>query len=251
MKKNRFKIQFIFILLFTVLLNAQKKEPIKILFVGNSFTYFWNMPELLGAMAESQGIAVEVYQSTVGGITLEEHYKKEKGTHTREMLENKKWDYVILQDYSSRTISDPEKFEEYGGKFISLVREKKAKPILFLTWAYLTNPLMQSQITKEYNKLGNLTNTDVIPVGELFAHTRAVQPNLNLFYDNKHPSLEASYLIALSFYKALFGGSLHKIPSRLMTTDKYGQSISLSFINTETADFLKQVVNESNFVMKN
>ena len=225
----------------------QKKEPIKILFVGNSFTFFWNMPELVGAMAESQGVTVEIYQSTVGGSTLEEHFKKEKGTHTREMLENKKWDYVVLQDYSSRTISNPDKFEEYTNKFISLIREKKAKPILFSTWAYQSNPLMQSQITKEYNKIGKLTNTEVVPVGEIFARTRTIQPQLNLFYDDKHPSLEASYLIALSFYKALFGGSLNKIPGRLMTTDKYGKSISLSFINGETTDFLKQVVNEANF----
>lgn len=249
MKKSPFKILFYIIILFPFFLIAQKKEPLKILFVGNSFTYYWNMPQLVAAMAESQEKTVEIYQSTVGGSNLEQHFTEKNGTQTRTLLENKKWDYVILQDYSSRTITDPEKFEEYARKFISLIREKKAKTILFMTWAYNSNPLMQASITKEYLKLGKSTNTAVVPVGTIFEKTRIVKPNLNLFFDNKHPSLEGSYLIALSFYKALFGGSLTNIPVQLKTNDKNGQSIFLSFINSETADFLKQVVEENNFVI--
>lgn len=248
MKTPQLKIQLILFFLFPFFAIAQKKEPIKILFVGNSFTYYWNMPELVGAMAESQGIAVEVYQSTVGGSNLEQHYTEKNNTVTQTMLANKKWNYVILQDYSSRTITDLEKFTEYTGKFISLIRDKKAKPILFMTWAYKSNPLMQESITNEYNKLGKSTQTNVVPIGEIFARTRKVRPDLNLFHDNKHPSPDASYLIALCFYKALFGGSLNKIPGQLKTIDKYGQSISLSFVTAETADFLKQIVNESNIV---
>jgi hypothetical protein len=34
------------------------------------------------------------------------------------MLENKKWDYIILQNYNSKLITDPNKFEEHGEKFI-------------------------------------------------------------------------------------------------------------------------------------
>lgn len=247
MKKSHIKLFLIVLLLFPFFINAQKKEPIKILFIGNSFTFFWNMPQLVGAMAESEGIAVEIYQSTVGGSTLEQHYNQTKGTHSREMLEEKKWDYVILQEYSNRTIIAPDKFEEYASKFISLIREKKAKPLLFSTWAYKSNPLMQPIITKEYNKLGDSLNTDVIPVGEIFTNARTMRPDLNFFYDDKHPSLEASYLIALSFYKALFGEPLTKIPHDLVTKDKYNQAIYLSFIPIETSVFLKQVVDQYDF----
>lgn len=251
MKITQLKLQLILFFFFPFFVLAQKKESVKILFIGNSFTYYWNMPELVGAMAESQGIAVEVYQSTVGGSNLEQHYTEKNNTVTQTMLASKKWDYVILQDYSSRTITEPAKFTEYAGKLISLIRDKKAKPVLFMTWAYKSNPLMQESITNEYNKLGQSNHTDIIPIGEIFARTRAVRPDLNLFHDNKHPSPDASYLIALGFYKALFGGSLNKIPEQLKTIDKYGQSISLSFVTTETADFLKQIVNESNITLQN
>jgi hypothetical protein len=50
-------------------LSAQEEKPLRVLFVGNSFTYFWNMPQLVQAMGASQGVSLEIRQSTVGSKT--------------------------------------------------------------------------------------------------------------------------------------------------------------------------------------
>ena len=60
--------------------------PKRILFVGNSFTYFYNLPQVVAAMAASQGVSLETRQSTVGGSNLEQHWQEEKGTQTRRLL---------------------------------------------------------------------------------------------------------------------------------------------------------------------
>ena len=63
---------FIFtFIIFSNLVMAQKKE--KILFVGNSFTFYWNLPNQLEKMALEQNLSWDVSQTTAGGATLRDH----------------------------------------------------------------------------------------------------------------------------------------------------------------------------------
>lgn len=240
----RFKNLFLLLLLFPAIIFSQEKEPQKVLFVGNSFTYFWNMPQMVEAMAKDQGVNLKTWQSTVGGSNLKQHWEEEKNTQTRKLLESKKWDYVILQDHSLSTIEAPDRFKTYAGKLIGLIKEKGAQPILEMTWGYHSNPLMQETIEKAYLNLGKETNTRVIPVGDIFMRARKERPDLDMYFDDKHPSSDASYLIALTFYKYLTGKSVKNIPNRLTTTNSEGDKLYLSFVLPETGDFLRQLVEE-------
>jgi len=234
--------------------NSGEKKS-KILFVGNSFTYFWNMPQMVNAMASTEKVPIQVKQSTVGGTSLKQHYNKEKGTKTRDYLENNHWDYVILQEYSTGPVYHQDDFKEYGTKLANLVKSIGAEPILYMTWAYKSNPLYQPALSKAYNSLGKNLQVNVIPVGEIFMNARTLRPDLNFYFDDKHPSSDGSYLIALIFYKALTGNSVANIPDRLNSKDENGEEIILSFILPETGIFLRQLVDEwvfePNNILKN
>ena len=235
------------VLLMPISLISQEEEPLKVLFVGNSFTYFWNMPQLVKAMGETQGVSLEIHQSTVGGSNLKQHWHEEKGTLTRKLIEEGNWDYVVLGDHSLSTINTPDLFKEYGQKFSELIRSVGAEPIFYLTWAYKSNPLMQPTITKEYLGLAQELNAKVIPVGPIWMKARELRPDINLYFDNKHPSSDGSYLIALIVYKSLTGNLISEISNRVTTIDKDGEKLYLSFVLTETASFFKQLVRETNF----
>jgi hypothetical protein len=242
-----------FLLLVGSSLFAQNKQETDILFVGNSFTYFWNMPQMLEAMAEGQGLNLKTTQSTVGGSTLEEHFNKKKNTQTIKLLDSVKYDYVVLQDHSLATIDHPKDFSEYSKKLTELIREKGAKPVLYMTWGYHSNPLLQEKITPAYNNMAKELSSKVIPVGPIFMKARQLRPNLNLYFDDKHPSPEGSYLIALVFYKAFTGKSVLDIPDSLTTKAFDGEPLYLMFISSETGSFLRQLVegfefNSINFI---
>ena len=241
--------RLLFILTFCILSNPifsqEEKSPTKILFVGNSFTFFWNMPQLVSAMAESQGVSINSYQSTVSGSSLEQHWKGEKGSLTRKKIDENNWDYVVLSDHSLRTIDAPEKFREYGGKFIDLVRLKGAEPIFMITWSYKDNPSMQKIISKEYIKLANDFNVKVFPVGPIWDAIIKDNSNIDLYFDNKHPSSVGSYLISLIITKSLTGKSLKDIPKRLFKTDEKGEKFYLSFISSSNSKYLKEFVDKS------
>lgn len=229
-------------LLLPTLVFSQESKKVKALFVGNSFTYMWNMPQMVEAMAKNQGISLETAQSTVGGSNFKQHWGKEKNTKTRDLLKNKHWDYVILQGYSSGTIEHPERFKTYGAKLIDLVKGKGAEPLLFMTWAYDYNPLMQNTISSSYIELGIKTETKVVPVGNIFMEARKIRPNLKMYFDEKHPSSAGSYLIALIYYKYLTGRSVLKIPNWLTVPDSKGEKTYLSFVLPDTGEFLRQFV---------
>ncbi|MBO0343473.1 DUF4886 domain-containing protein [Flagellimonas profundi] len=236
------------VLCLPISLNAQKNEdPVKILFVGNSFTYFWNMPQLVEAMSETQGVTIDARQSTVGGSNLEQHWKSEKGTITRKLLEDNQWDYVVFGDHSLSTIEAPERFMEYGTKFADFVRSKGAEPIFYMTWAYHSNPLMQETITKGYMDLATKLNAKVLPVGPVYMKARTLRPDLDLYFDDKHPSSDGTYLIALTITKLLSGKSIMDVPDRLITEDRKGEKLYLSFVLPTTGKFLRQLVDEMNF----
>jgi hypothetical protein len=226
---------------------AQEESPKRILFVGNSFTYFFNLPQVVGAMGNHQGVVLETRQSTVGGSNLEQHWKGEKGTTTMARLENEPWDYVVFNNHSLSAINTPESFLEYGRKFAALVQQKGAKPVFMMTWGYDSNPLMQPEITRMYNKLAEETGAAVVPCGPMFESARRWRPELSLFFDDKHPSSNGTYLLALAFYKYFSGKSVMDIPHRITTSDRNGEKLYLLFMLPEDAAFLKQLVEEFEF----
>lgn len=249
-KMKFIKNLIILLFLIPITLSSQNDGTKKVLLVGNSFTYFWNMPQMVNAMAELDDYPMEVRQSTVGGSTWEEHYNEKKGTITRKLLKSKKWDYVVLQDQSSSTIDNVDRFKEYGTKLGEVISDYGAKPYLMMTWAYLSNPLMQDVISDQYRNLAKSMGTDVIPVGEVLMRARELRPDLNFYSDDKHPSPEGSYLVALVMYKALTGNSVNDIPDRLYSEDQDGEKIILSFINPQTGVFLRQLVDQAEFKTK-
>ena len=79
----------------------------RILMLGNSFTYYNDMPSML---AELTG--AEVIAHTRGGAHLAEQLNPdtEMGAKTLAALENESWDYVVLQEYSNGPVTAKEAF---------------------------------------------------------------------------------------------------------------------------------------------
>lgn len=224
---------------------GQSQDTLKVLFVGNSYTYFWNMPQTVQAMAESKGKVLMARKSTAGGTTLKQHWNGDKELHSKEMIKKGNWDIVVLQNHSLSSIEGYDDFMEYGGKFIDLVKEYGAKPILYVTWARQYNPLMQEQISKAYATLAKKYNIDYVPVGPIWARVRKLRPDLNLFAEDKsHPSTVGTYLIACTFYHVFTGLPATGLPERVKIKDKNNEDLYLSIMSKETASFIQQAVDE-------
>ena len=98
-------------------------DTLKVLFVGNSFIYFYNMPQVVASMLNTNGNPIIARKSTVGGSNLEQHWKGQRETKTMELIEAEDWDYVVFNNHSRSSIETPESFMEYGIPIIRCFRK--------------------------------------------------------------------------------------------------------------------------------
>ncbi|WP_293870620.1 DUF4886 domain-containing protein [Flavobacterium sp.] len=130
------------------------QEKTNVLFIGNSLTYFHDMPTTLQSMLNEKHYNFNVEQSTFDGMTLQGHLThmiikksgdtlytrtKEIGeiTETEKKIASKKWDIIILQEGSGNHYF-PDAVKEVTGptvkKIEGLVNNKDCKFIMFNTW---------------------------------------------------------------------------------------------------------------------
>ncbi len=226
-----------------------KKDTIRVLFVGNSFSYYYNLPEVVNEMsAYSDKVYIDTRHSLVGGSNLSQHLKGENGTETLNILAKEKFDYVVLNHHSLATTKEADTFYETSKKMVEFIRSKGAKPVFMMTWAYNSNTLMLKTIAAAYEDMCSKLGVDLVPCGKLFDEVRIRRPDLNMFDDDdKHPSKHATYLNGLTFFKYLTNEKTSKIPNRITTTDKNSQKLYLLLLSQENSDFLKQLVDGYDF----
>lgn len=250
MIKLRAILIFLFISTYTQSSFAQiKKDTIRVLFVGNSFSYYYNLPEVVNAMsAYSNKVYIDTRHSLVGGSDLSQHLNGQNGTETLEILSREKFDYVVLNHHSLATIKEADTFFETSKKIVDLIRSKGAKPVFLMTWGYSSNPLMLKTISASYEDMCTKLGVDLVPCGQMFAEVRKWRPDLNMYEDDdKHPSKHATYLNGLAFFKYFTNEKTSKIPNRITTTDRNGQKLYLLLLSQENSDFLQQLVDNYNF----
>jgi hypothetical protein len=223
-------------------LSASAQTPEKVLFIGNSYTYFWNLPHQVAAMAESQKINITTRQSTSGGTSLAQHWRGEKKLQSLQLLREGEYDAVVLQDFSMQALNAPDTLLHYGQQFANEAKAKGARVFLYMTWARAFDPYMQATITSKYEELARLCGATVVPVGPAWERARSLRPDIELYDpDQSHPSPTGTYLTACVFYGVFTGQSPVGLPIRLLSTDHAGEKLYLNIQSKEDALFCQKV----------
>ncbi len=191
-----------------------------VLMIGNSFTYYFDVPALLEQICRSAGKDVNVESVTKGGWTLLQHADKddEAGRIVEEKLASeKRYDVVILQEQSSRPFENYLLFRDGCVKLAKKIRANNpdARIILYQTWgygdefAYMTEKgwtceTMFAKLEKAYAEAAKELGAEVSPVGKgllaLYRQT-AIDP---YWEDRKHQSYHGSFLSATIHARKLF-----------------------------------------------
>lgn len=191
------------------------EPPLRILFLGNSFTYYNNLPGIVETMARAAGQEVEVHSVTRGGTTLEVLYRDSSALRT---LRESRWDYVILQEQSTLginlrngdwNVNTPEAFHTWVRIWDTEIRASGAKTVLLAAWARRGRPEMQANLNWANWFIGTEINAPVIPAGLAFQYA-GWQPEL--YADELHPSAAGSYLAACAAVEVLLGRGCSTAP---------------------------------------
>jgi hypothetical protein len=192
----------------------QETRPVRVLFIGNSFTFVNDLPGMIAELAKAaKEPALEFGQETPGGCTLEKHWKDGKAVTK---ITEKAWDYVVLQEQSQRPLANPEQMFEYARKLDVEIKNKQAKTILYQTWSRQDAPDKQDALSKAYSDLGIELKAKVAPVGK--AWQRAMKDDVTLVLhsaDKSHPNKAGTYLAACVFYGTIYGKSPVGLPGKI------------------------------------
>ena len=221
-----------------------------VLFLGNSYTSFNNLPQLVSDIANSMGDTVNFDSNTPGGATFNAH---STNATTLSKISQNEWDFVVLQAQSQEPSFSPGQVANdvypYAQILIDSIAQNSSctEPLFYMTWgrkygdqqncvAYppiCSYEGMQDRLRKSYLEMANTHNASVSPVGIAWKNAMALDSNIELYTtDNSHPSLLGSYLAACTFYSSIFKKS------------SVGSS-STAGIDSATAVFLQTVASST------
>lgn len=193
--------------------------PMRVLFVGNSYTYVNDLPmviaDLAAAAHEARAFSPEVV--LVGGATLEGHIA---GRDALPAIARGGWDAIVVQEQSTRPITDPGKMWRDVRTLADAAKKVNAKLVLYETWAREAAPTTQDSLTHVYRKAAADVGATVAPVGEVWSAFRAQEGSVpsgahsKLFRDDgSHPSPVGTYIAATVLYQTLYGKSPVGLPA--------------------------------------
>ncbi len=208
-----------------------------VLFIGNSYIYFNDLPDMFASVVTSAPGAPpvgRVESVTMGGWRLSQHAEDARtdGHVLSEFLAptGPDWTHVVVQEHS-QIPGLPMDHPHYRSsldamsELARLIGSRRAKIVLFLTWGRRTGdpanpdvypdyPMMQARLQMGYEALAEHASMEgvevyVAPVGLAFSSVRT-EDSQGLFRrlyqsDGSHPSVRGSYLAACVLAATTFG----------------------------------------------
>jgi hypothetical protein len=191
----------------SLLLAACSTEPpVRVLFIGNSYTHGNDLPGMVRDLAASTDRRIDTGVMAPGGWWWRDHAASGA---TMDAIANGDWDFVVLQEQSmvpalpemARRLSRPA-----AVTLSAAAIENGARPVLFLTWAHRDGnsevghavySTMQRAIAGTYSEISTAVAGEIAPVGMAWWMARAERPDIGLYQtDGSHPSRAGSYLAA-------------------------------------------------------
>ena len=193
------------------------ENDMRILMLGNSYTYFSDMPRILSALLTDNGVENRVDSVTVGGRKLYENLNPEDDSHQKikALCELDQYDALILQEQSYFALVEYEKFLEGVRGCADLVNA--GRTVLYATWGRKqgsellaargwTSAGMTAFLAEAYERAADEIGAESAHVGKCFAAIAAAHPEIELYDpDLSHPSYIGSCVAALVLYKTLVG----------------------------------------------
>lgn len=192
-----------------------QNPPKNVLFVGNSITYFNDMPVLFNNIANDKGKNVATQMYTVGGSGFVDHVNS---ATLYNLFRTTNWETVVLQPGSGESagVSWPVNTTiERGQRLLDSIRKYSPCAKVFLyeipygvpsQTTYGTYQTVQTQIKDSITKMADQLRLPLVPAGESARMHYTAQQDLLLHnaYNDIHPNLNGSYLIASSMFTAIF-----------------------------------------------
>ncbi|MBO4406238.1 MAG: SGNH/GDSL hydrolase family protein [Clostridia bacterium] len=180
-------------------MNGEKKR-IRILFIGNSHTFYNDLPALVRERAEEDGVEAEVVMIARGGWYLSQHVKEPE---TFFNVRCGGYDYAVLQEHSHPF----DRIGEYRTAAKTLcgwIREAGGVPVIYATWAEKANEGAQELMNRVNGEIARENGALLAAVGASWWDRARKNPEKDLYGpDGAHASPEGSRFASEIIWRAI------------------------------------------------
>jgi hypothetical protein len=186
---------------------------LKVLFIGNSRTRYFNIPNQVKQLASGETRKLEVRMVAFDGWTLENHLNSPNADALKAIREGG-WDDVVLQELSSRPVLENAKFVASVKSFDAEIKKVGARTVLYENWWRKDLTYSQAQLTGVYKNLANEIGAAISPVGSAWLESSSTNPASSLFDpDGNHATALGAYLTACEFYAFFYEKTPKGLPN--------------------------------------
>ena len=166
-----------------------KKSCLNLLFIGNSHTYYNDMPLMVQRRAVDALYDCRVTMIAHGGWYLDQHVVE---PDVRFNILYGGFDYVILQEHA-HPFGPEERFLEAAKALNAMIREAGCTPVIYECWAKRNEPEAQALMNEVHRRVAAEIDALLAPVGENWWEHMRSHPQLIMYaHDGAHASPEGS-----------------------------------------------------------
>ena len=178
----------------------KNQKKLRILFIGNSHTYFNDMPEMVAEQFRKEQYDCEVTMIAHGGWFLEQHVNE---PDVRFNILYGHYDYVVLQDHA-HPFGPEEKFYGAVRQLNQWILEAGSKAVIYMTWAKKDEEFNQERMTLAHEQIADELGMLLAPVGKYWWEYLRSYPDIEMYYkDGQHASPDGSRFAAKYIWNAI------------------------------------------------
>lgn len=198
-------------------------EGRRALFIGNSYLYTQNIPEIVEALADSaHGDKIATAMVAGANLALIDHWYS---SPARQAIAQGGWEWVILQQGPSSVSLNRDTLRLATSYFAGDIANISGKPALFSAWPSQDRLQDFPAAIESYTLAAQDVHGLLLPIAAAWLAAWQRDPGLQLYQDGLHPSVEGAYLSALVIYAVLLEQSPVGLPARLKL--RSGTTISI------------------------
>jgi hypothetical protein len=186
--------------------------PLRVLFIGNSLTYFNDLPGTVAGLAASMNSTIEVASVAEPNLALIDHVNGE--SNALATIDSSHWDYVVMQQGPSALPLSRDTLIIGARLLDAHVREAGGRSALFMVWPESSRFGVFDDVRESYRTAAVAMNGLFLPAGEGWRAAWAADPQLMLYGpDGYHPSELGTYVAALVIYEGITGVDARTLPT--------------------------------------
>ena len=213
----------------------------RVLFVGNSLTYFNDLPGTLAALVRSTGDSVVVASVTRPGYALIDHLVPPTASGALESIRGARWDYLVLQQGPTSREIDRDSLVLVTRQLAPAIRAAGARPALYMVWPTVRDSANFDRIHESFRRAACAVDGELWPAGDAWRAVRRLDPSVALYgADQFHPAPLGTWLAALVMYERITGRDARQLGARVVVD---GRTVAAS---AGTVRLLQRAAHDAN-----